>query len=78
MALMMGMLDYSGFPVGLFYIAARVEAKARGINLDSDTFTNNRQLFLDLGIPVRRIRTVTPHLIATPHPTETYGIEVLK
>lgn len=60
-----GLVDLSGYPIGQLYVAARMEAEARGIQLFSDTFQNNRPLFLDLGVPEKRIRTVTPKLICT-------------
>lgn len=60
-----GLVDLSGFPIGSLYYAIRVEAKHRGINLLSDTFQNNRILFLDIGVPEKRIRTVTAKLICT-------------
>ncbi|MFA5091208.1 MAG: hypothetical protein WC483_01030 [Candidatus Paceibacterota bacterium] len=60
-----GLVDLSGFPIGSLYLALRTEAAHRGIQLFSDTFQNNRTLFLDVGVPEKRIRTVTPKLITT-------------
>lgn len=60
-----GLVDLSGYPIGSLYFALRCEAKARGVDLFSTTFQNNRQLFLDIGVPEKRIRTVTPQLTCT-------------
>jgi hypothetical protein len=69
-----GLLDYDGFPIGELHLAAREEAKARGFNLRSTEFRNNRQFFLDLGVPACRIRTVTPHIICSDFHTTYCGI----
>lgn len=60
-----GFVDHTGYPLGQLYLAIRFHAKARGVDLHSIEFQNNRQLFLDLGIPEKRIQTASPILIAT-------------
>lgn len=60
-----GLVDSSGYPIGQLYIAIRIEASKRHIDLLSDKFQNNRPLFLAVGIPEKRIRTTTPKLICT-------------
>lgn len=71
-----GLVDLSGYPIGSLYMAIRAEAEARGIQLFSDTFQNNRLLFLDLGVPEKRIRTVTPKLITTNFTPVYKGIPI--
>ena len=71
-----GLVDETGYPIGQLYLAMRVEAKARKIDIFSTQFQNNRPLLLDLGVPVERIRTVTPQLIGTRFQTEYQGIPI--
>jgi hypothetical protein len=71
-----GLVDRSGYPIGQLYMAVRFEAKARGIDIFSDKFQNNRTLFLSVGVPEKRIRTVTPQLITTRFIPEHKGIPI--
>lgn len=71
-----GLVDLTGFPIGQLYLAIRVEARERGTDLHSDAFQNNRKLFLDVGVPERRIRTTTAKLICTRLAAEYKGIPI--
>lgn len=71
-----GLVDLSGYPIGQLYMAIRFESKRRGIDIFSDKFQNNRILMMDLGIPEKRIRTVTPKLICTRFLPEYKGIPI--
>lgn len=71
-----GFTDFTGYPIACIIHAMRLEAEARKIDLYSSDFQNNRKLFLDIGVPAERIRTVSPWLIATTDPPEFRGIKV--
>jgi len=68
-----GFLDNTGYPIGSLYFLLPYEAKARGLNLRSRDFQDNREIFIDLGIPQSRIMTVSPMFIATVRKSEVTG-----
>ena len=76
MALYNGVCAYCGYPIGTYYLTARLEARERGINIFSSEFQNNRSLFLDLGVPENRLVSVTPYIITTRLLSEYAGIPV--
>jgi hypothetical protein len=71
-----GLVTTQGYPIGDLYLMVRAEMKARGGDIRSLTFKNNRQLLLDLGIPPTQFMGTTSQLLSTPLAVERMGMPV--
>ena len=70
-----GLVDSQGYPIGPLYYLVEALAIGRDIRDIHDlTFRNNRQIFLDAGVPECRIMTVSTRIITTQRTHRRIGI----
>ena len=65
-----GLVDLSGYPIASLYLLARCEID----ELFSTNFINRRKTLIKMGVPPKRIATVSPYMLTSQLMNELRGI----